>query len=68
MGQAAEQDRTAVRKLEFVPVGEDAKPARRDRKKGPNDEASAEHPRQPRTSDAPVPAEPAWDLWGDLEP
>jgi hypothetical protein len=68
VGQAADQDRTAVRKLEFVPVGEDAKPAGRVRKSEPNHEANAGHPRQPPTSGAPVPAEPAWNLWGDLEP
>ena len=63
-GQAADQDRTGVRRLEFVPVGEDAKPARRVRKPAPDDEP----PRQPPTLDAPVPPEPAWNLWGDLEP
>jgi hypothetical protein len=68
MGQAAEQDRTAVRRLEFVPVGEDAKPARRVRKSAPDDAANAKRPRRPRASGTPVPAEPAWNLWGDLEP
>jgi hypothetical protein len=67
-GQAADQDRTAVRRLEFVPVGEDAKPARRVRKSAKHDEANAGPPRQPRAPGAPVPAEPAWNLWGDLEP
>jgi len=67
MGQTAE-DRTAVRKLEFVPVGEDAKPARRARKSAPNDEAKTGHPRPQRLTGAPVAAEPAWNLWGDLEP
>ena len=65
LGQAADQDRTAVRKLEFVPVGEDPKPARRARKQAPDDGANTEPPAQPG---APVPAEHAWNLWGDLEP
>jgi hypothetical protein len=63
-GQAADQDRTAVRRLEFVPVGEDAESARRARKRAPDDEANAEPPIQPG---APVPAEQPWNLWGDLE-
>jgi hypothetical protein len=67
VGQTAGQDRTAVRKLEFVPVGEDAKPARRARKSAPNDEAGAGHPRSHHASGASVAAEPAWNLWGDLE-
>jgi hypothetical protein len=67
MGQAAEQDRTAVRRLEFVPVGEDAKPARRARKSAPNDAANAKPQPQPQPGTS-VPAEPAWNLWGDLEP
>jgi hypothetical protein len=67
VGQAADQDRTAVRRLEFVPVGEDAKPARRARP-APNDAGGAKPPRQPRTTPTGVPAEPAWNLWGDLEP
>jgi hypothetical protein len=66
-GQAADQDRTAVRRLEFVPVGEDAKPARGARTSAKHDEANATHTRQPRTPGAPLPAEPAWNLWGDLE-
>jgi hypothetical protein len=68
MGQAADQDRTAVRRLEFVPVGEDAKPARRVRKSAPKNAAEAKPQRQPRAPGTPVPAEPAWNLWGDLEP
>ena len=68
MGQAADQDRTDVRRLEFVPVGEDAKPARRARKPAPNDAADAKPPRHPRTTPPGDPAEPAWNLWGDLEP
>jgi hypothetical protein len=68
VGQIADQDRTAVRKLEFVPVGEDAKPARRVSKSAPNDEANAGQPQPQRVSGAPVAAEPAWNLWGDLEP
>jgi hypothetical protein len=67
-GGAADQDRTAVRRLEFVPVGEDAKPARRGRKSATDDEPNARHPQKPRTPGAPLPAEPAWNLWGDLEP
>jgi len=68
MGQATDQDRTAVRRLEFVPVGEDAKPDRRVRKPAPSDAATAKHRRRPATPGTPAPAEPAWNLWGDLEP
>jgi len=68
VGQAADQDRTAVRRLEFVPVGEDAKPARRARKSAPNDAPDAKHPQEPSATPTGVPAEPAWNLWGDLEP
>jgi len=68
VGRAADQDRTAVRKLEFVPVGEDATPARRVRKSAPNDETNTGHPRPRGVFGAPVAAEPAWNLWGDLEP
>jgi hypothetical protein len=68
VGHAADQDRTAVRRLEFVPVGEDEKPARRVRKSAPKDAADPTQQRQTRKPAAPVPAEPAWNLWGDLEP
>ena len=68
VGQVADEDRTAVRRLEFVPVGEDAKPVQRVRKSAPTDAANVKPPRRPRTPGAPVPAEPAWNLWGDLEP
>jgi hypothetical protein len=68
VGQAADQDRTDVRRLEFVPVGEDAKPARRVRKSPPNDDANVKRTRRPRSLGPPLPAEPAWNLWGDLEP
>ena len=66
VGQTEHVDRTPVRRLEFVPVGEDAEPVRRrTRKTATPDDANAAPPQPPRPSS---PTEPAWNLWGDLEP
>jgi hypothetical protein len=59
-------DRTNVRRLEFVPVGEVAEPAPRRRaskaSRGPKPPAVV-----PSPPPAPASAEPRWSLWGDLE-
>jgi hypothetical protein len=59
-------DRTSVRRLEFVPVGEDANSTPRRRatrdSKAPQPAAAA------APAPAPTSAEPRWSLWGDLEP
>jgi hypothetical protein len=56
-------DRTSVRRLEFVPVGEVAKPTPR-RRAARNSTGSKPAAAAP----APTGAEPRWSLWGDLEP
>lgn len=58
-------DRTSVRRLEFVPVGEVAERAPRRRvAKGPK------APKDAGAMPAPAPpiSEPRWSLWGDLDP
>ena len=59
-------DRTSVRRLEFVPVGEVAKPTPRRRAAKASSKASA--PAASAPPPAPTGAEPRWSLWGDLEP
>ena len=60
-------DRTNVRRLEFVPVGEPPEPA--PRRRAPRTAATEPGPASTRVPAAP-PAnpEPRWSLWGDLEP
>jgi hypothetical protein len=60
-------DRTNVRRLEFVPVGEAPEPAPRRR----STKAAASEPGSaatPAPAAPPASAEPRWSLWGDLEP
>jgi hypothetical protein len=60
-------DRTNVRRLEFVPVGEAPQPApRRRAPKTAATEPAGESPPAPPAP--PIGAEPRWSLWGDLEP
>jgi hypothetical protein len=54
-------DRTGVRRLEFVPVGEPPEESRPPRK--PRSKPAAGPLPPPATS-----MEPRWSLWGDLEP
>jgi hypothetical protein len=58
-------DRTSVRRLEFVPVGEVAKPTPRRlaAKASKASKPAAAAPAPVHTSE-----EPRWSLWGDLEP
>lgn len=57
-------DRTSVRRLEFVPVGEVEKPTPH-RRAARNSKASK--PAQTAPTPASTSAEPRWSLWGDLE-
>jgi hypothetical protein len=58
-------DRTSVRRLEFVPVEDVAKPAPRRRAAKAS---TAPQPAAAIPAPAPIGAEPRWSLWGELEP
>jgi hypothetical protein len=60
-------DRTDVRRIEFVPVGEAPKPGPR-RRSAKAPEARPEAASAPAPAVAPPEAEQRWSLWGDLEP
>jgi hypothetical protein len=55
-------DRTSVRRLEFVPVDEPPEPAPRRKRAAKPAPASATPPPA-----APISPEPRWSLWGDLD-
>ena len=60
-------DRTSVRRLEFVPVGEAPEPA--PRRRAARTAATGSGPAStPAPAAPPADAEPRWSLWGDLEP
>jgi hypothetical protein len=60
-------DRTSVRRLEFVPVGEAPEPEPRRRAAKVPTEPPQLAP-APGPAPAPTGTEPRWSLWGDLEP